>query len=107
MPARFGRCGLGLAYAAQNGKKYTPAEFKALLLSSVYGIDDCFAGSKDGELGPIADMAVYKNKMGGGCIDALKLLFAVKGTPAVYVRTGEPVTVDFARYFGATGAGLR
>lgn len=63
-------------------------------------IDDCFAGSKDGELGPIADMAVYKNKMGGGCIDALKLLFAVKGTPAVYVRTGEPVTVDFARYFG-------
>lgn len=90
----------GLAYAAQNGKKYTPAEFKALLLSSVYGIDDCFAGSKDGELGPIADMAVYKNKMGGGCIDALKLLFAVKGTPAVYVRTGEPVTVDLARYFG-------
>ena len=70
------------------------------LLSSVYGIDDCFTGSKDGELGPIADMAVYKNKMGGGCIDALKLLFAVKGTPAVYVRTGEPVTVDFARYFG-------
>lgn len=69
-------------------------------MSSVYGIDDCFTGSKDGELGPIADMAVYKNKMGGGCIDALKLLFAVKGTPAVYVRTGEPVTVDFARYFG-------
>ena len=99
-PHVSGVAALGLAYAAQNGKKYTPAEFKALLLSSVYGIDDCFAGSKDGELGPIADMAVYKNKMGGGCIDALKLLFAVKGTPAVYVRTGEPVTVDFARYFG-------
>ena len=99
-PHVSGVAALGLAYAAQNGKKYTPAEFKALLLSSVYGIDDCFTGSKDGELGPIADMAVYKNKMGGGCIDALKLLFAVKGTPAVYVRTGEPVTVDFARYFG-------
>ena len=99
-PHVSGVAALGLAYAAQNGKKYTPAEFKALLLSSVYGIDDCFAGSKDGELGPIADMAVYKNKMGGGCIDALKLLFAVKGTPAVYVRTGEPVTVDLARYFG-------
>ena len=99
-PHVSGVAALGLAYAAQNGKKYTPAEFKALLLSSVYGIDDCFTGSKDGEVGPIADMAVYKNKMGGGCIDALKLLFAVKGTPAVYVRTGEPVTVDFARYFG-------
>lgn len=38
--------------------------------------------------------------MGGGCIDALKLLLAIKGTPAIYVKTGEAATVDFARYFG-------
>ncbi|WP_290540301.1 S8 family serine peptidase [Alistipes sp.] len=99
-PHVSGVAALGLAYAAQNGKKYTPAEFKALLLSSVYGIDGHFSGAKAGTLGPIADLGVYKNKMGGGCIDALKLLFAIKGTPAIYVRTGEPVTVDFARYFG-------
>ena len=48
----------------------------------------------------IPDLTVYKDKMGGGCIDALKLLLAIKGTPAIYVRTGESVTVDFARYFG-------
>lgn len=48
----------------------------------------------------VPDLSVYKNKMGGGCIDALKLLLAIKGTPAVYVKTGEAVTVDFSRYFG-------
>ena len=99
-PHVSGVAALGLAYAAQNGKKYTPSEFKALLLSSVYGIDDYFTGSKKGDLLPIPDLSVYKNKMGGGCIDALKLLLAIKGTPAVYVKTGEAVTVDFARYFG-------
>lgn len=48
----------------------------------------------------VPDLSVYKNKMGGGCIDALKLLLAIKGTPAIYVKTGEAATVDFARYFG-------
>lgn len=99
-PHVSGVAALGLAYAAQNGKKYTPSEFKALLLSSVYGIDDYFTGSKKGDLLPIPDLSVYKNKMGGGCIDALKLLLAIKGTPAIYVKTGEAATVDFARYFG-------
>ena len=103
-PHVTGVAALGLAYAAQNGKKYTPDQFKALLLSSVYGIDDYFTGSKDYYIGntpmTIPDFSVYKNKMGGGCVDALKLLLAIKGTPAIYVKTGEPTTVDFARYFG-------
>ena len=99
-PHVSGVAALGLAYAAQNGKKYTPSEFKALLLSSVYGIDDYFTGSKKGDLLPIPDLSVYKNMMGGGCIDALTLLIAIKGAPAVYVKTGEAATVDFARYFG-------
>ena len=99
-PHVSGVAALGLAYAAQNGKKYTPSEFKALLLSSVYGIDDYFTGSKRGDGVIVPDLSVYKNKMGGGCIDALKLLLAIKGTPAVYVKTGEAVTVDFSRYFG-------
>lgn len=99
-PHVSGVAALGLAYAAQNGKKYTPSEFKALLLSSVYGIDDYFTGSKRGDGVIVPDLSVYKNKMGGGCIDALKLLLAIKGTPAIYVKTGEAATVDFARYFG-------
>ena len=99
-PHVSGVAALGLAYAAQNGKKYTPSEFKALLLSSVYGIDDYFTDSKRGDGVIVPDLSVYKNKMGGGCIDALKLLLAIKGTPAIYVKTGEAATVDFARYFG-------
>lgn len=99
-PHVSGVAALGLAYAAQNGKKYTPSEFKALLLSPVYGIDDYFTGSKRGDGVIVPDLSVYKNKMGGGCIDALKLLLAIKGTPAIYVKTGEAATVDFARYFG-------
>ena len=104
-PHVSGIAALGLSYAAQNGKQYTPAEFKALLLSSIYGIDDYFTGSKeyfDANNVPmtIPDLSVYKNKMGGGCVDALKLLLAIKGTPAIYVKTGEAVSVDFARYFG-------
>ena len=91
-PHVSGIAALGLSYAAQNGKQYTPAEFKALLLSSIYGIDDYFTGSKDyfnanNVPMTIPDLSVYKNKMGGGCVDALKLLLAIKGTPAIYVKT--------------------
>lgn len=99
-PHVSGVAALGLAYALQNGKKYSPSEFKSLLLSSVYGIDDYFSGSKASSLGVIPDLSVYKKKMGGGCVDALKLLLAIKGTPAIYVKTGEATTVDFSRYFG-------
>ena len=48
----------------------------------------------------IPDLSIYKKRMGGGCVDALKLLLAIKGTPAIYVKTGEATTVDFSRYFG-------
>ena len=79
-------------------------EVKALRLRSAYGIDDYFVGSKkyyaNNTPMTIPSMEVYKNKMGGGCIDALKLLLAIKGTPAIYVKTAEAVTVDFSRYFG-------
>ncbi|WP_418425923.1 S8 family serine peptidase [Alistipes sp.] len=99
-PHVSGVAALGLAYAAQNGKKYTPSEFKALLLSSIYGIDDYFTGSRMGDGMIIPDLSIYKKRMGGGCVDALKLLLAIKGTPAIYVKTGEATTVDFSRYFG-------
>lgn len=107
-PHVSGVAALGLSYAAQIGKQYTAQEFKAMLLSSVYGIEEHFTGSKmykyldaqsivrTGYVYP----AEYVGKMGGGCVDALKLLLAVQGTPAIYVKTGEASTVDFARFFG-------
>lgn len=110
-PHVSGVAALGLAYASQLGKKYTASEYKALLLSSVYGIDQNFTGIKysvgyRNERITLA-MTDYKNKMGGGCIDALKLLLAIKGTPAIYVKTGEATTVDFAPYFGGTATKIK
>ena len=99
-PHVSGVAALGLSYAAQLGRQYTAEEFKAMLLSSVYGIDSYFTGTKKGIR--VADLSAYRNQMGGGCIDALKLLLAVRGTPSIYVATGQATTVDFASYFGGS-----
>ena len=97
-PHVSGVAALGLSYAAQLGRKYTAEEFKSLLLSSVYGIDHYFTGTKEGIT--VSDLKDYQGKMGGGCVDALKLLLAIRGTSAVYIPVGESTTVDFARFFG-------
>ncbi len=97
-PHVSGVAALGLSYAAQLGRQYTAAEFKSLLLSSVYGIDHYFTGTKEGITVP--DLSAYQGKMGGGCVDALKLLLAIRGTSAIYIPVGESTTVDFARFFG-------
>lgn len=107
-PHVSGVAALGLSYAAQIGKQYTAQEFKALLLSSVYGIEEYFTGSKaylyTGAESEIHTGYIYPGdyigKMGGGCVDAFKLLLAIKGTPGIYVKTGEASTVDFAPFFG-------
>lgn len=101
-PHVSGVAALGLSYAAELGRKYTVDEFKALLLSSVYGIDSYFTGRKTGITVP--DLSAYRGKMGGGCVDALKMLLAVRGTQAVYLPVGELTTVDFARFFGGSGS---
>lgn len=100
-PHVSGVAALGLSYAAQLGRKFTAEEYRALLLSSVYGIDKHFSGIKMAG-SHLLNLADYKNKMGGGCVDALKLLLAIQGTPAVYVKTGEAVSADFAPYFGGS-----
>lgn len=110
-PHVSGVAALGLSYAAQLGKKFTAEEYKALLLSSVCGIDSYFSGTKysyDYNSRRVTlQLANYKNKMGGGCVDALKLLLAIKGTPAIYVETGVAATVDFAAYFGGAGSAVK
>lgn len=109
-PHVAGVAALGLSYAAQNGRQFTPAEFRALLLASVYGVEEQFTGTKRyyysddfgyAQSGSLS-LADYRGKMGGGCIDAFKLLLAVKGTPAIRVKPGEVRTVDFAQFFGGT-----
>lgn len=97
-PHVSGVAALGLSYAAQLGRKYSVEEFKAMLLSSVYGIDDYFTGTKEGITVP--SLTAYRGKMGGGCVDALKLLLAVRGTPAIWVPTGQTTEIDFAPFFG-------
>ena len=102
-PHVSGVAALGLAYASKLGRKFTADEYRALLLSSVNGIDQYFVGEKKVDWGAtITTLAMddYKNKMGGGLVDALKLLLAIKGTPANYVKLNETVTLDLSKYFG-------
>lgn len=104
-PHVSGVAALGLSYAAQLGRQFTVEEFRSMLLSSVYGIDSYFTGTKEGITVP--SLTAYRGKMGGGCVDALKLLLAVRGTPGIYVPTGEETTVDFAPFFGGSDSAIR
>lgn len=104
-PHVSGVAALGLAYASQLGKQYSAEEFKAMLLSAVYGIDYRFIGSKEWPYH--LDMSDYRGKMGGGCVDALKLMLMIRDTPAYCVKTGEATTVDFSDLFGGKRGTLR
>ncbi len=108
-PHVSGVAALGLSYAAQIGKKFTADEFRALLLSSVRGIDSGFTGQSKSfpKYGISMNAANYKGKMGGGVVDALKLLLAIKGCPAFYVQTGKSVTIDFADHFGGSSVNIK
>lgn len=103
-PHVSGVAALGLAYASQLGKQFTAEEYAALLLSSVQGIDQYFTGTIIGDYGSRIQASNYKGKMGGGCISALKLLLAIKGTPALYVKTGTATTINFSEFFGGTNS---
>ncbi len=108
-PHISGVAALGLTYAAQLGKKFTADEFRALLLSAVRGIDAGFTGKSKSfpSVGISMNAANYKGKMGGGVIDALKLLLSIKGSPAFYVLTGKSAVIDFADYFGGSSATIK
>ena len=99
-PHVSGIAALGLAYASQIGKTFSAEEYTGLLLSSVTGIDQYFTGTIRGVTGRRINAEDYIGKMGGGNISALKLLLAIKGTPALYAKTGTATTFDFVDYFG-------
>lgn len=107
-PHVSGVAALGLSYAAQLGKQYTASEFKSLLLSSVYGIEPYFYGETTfGWDGATWSTERYLGKMGGGCVDALRMLLAVRGVPALWVKTGTATTFDFSQFFGGSDSSVK
>ncbi len=101
-PHVSGVAALGLSYAAQLGKVYTPEEFRSLLLTAARNIDNYYnAGTKTvSDYGISISLPDYRRKMGAGYVDAFKMLAAVKGTSAVYLKVGETTQVDLGQYFG-------
>ncbi len=101
-PHVSGVAALGLSYAAQLGKVYTPEEFRSLLLTAARNIDSYYtSGTKTvSDYGISLSLRDYRNKMGVGCIDAFKMLAAVKGTSAVFLKVGQTAEVDLGQYFG-------
>lgn len=111
-PHVSGVAALGLAYASKLGKRFTPAQFKSLLLSSVHDIDGYMKGSKpfmdvNGGVS-LLNLTDYRKKMGAGYVDAYLLLLNIQGTPGVYVQRGKESEIPLDRYFGgSTGVLLK
>ncbi len=101
-PHVSGVAALGLSYAAQLGKVFTPDEFRSLLLTAARNIDDYYvSGTKTvSDYGISLSLPDYRGKMGVGFVDAFKMLAAVRGTSAVYLKVGETKQVDLGQYFG-------
>ncbi|MDE5729933.1 MAG: S8 family serine peptidase [Alistipes sp.] len=111
-PHVSGVAALGLSYAKRLGKTFQPDEFRSMLLGSVNSLDPYLTGEKhftsyaaNGFDYPSPmDMDSYRGRMGGGMVDAYKMLMAVRGTPAITVLQGEPTEIDLSDYFGKVGS---
>jgi subtilisin family serine protease len=103
-PHVSGVAALGLSYAKKLGKRYTTKEFRSLLLSATNDMTPYLEGTvtlqfTDGSKLTL-DYPSYKGKLGGGFVDAYKLLLQVEGTPCKVVTAGEQVDIDLSLYFG-------
>ncbi len=103
-PHVSGVAALGLSYAKKLGKRYTAKEFRSMLLSATNDITPYLKGSITLQFTDGSDLTLdypsYKGKLGGGFVDAYKLLLQVDGTPCKVVKVGEQVDVDLSLYFG-------
>lgn len=103
-PHVSGVAALGLSYAHKLGKTFQPNEFRSLLLGSVNELESYLTGTKNyrpySNLSGVMNMEDYKGKMGGGMVDAYKMLLAVRGTPAITVKEGEEITISLSKYYG-------
>lgn len=103
-PHVSGCAALGLSYAAQIGRKFTAEEFRNLLLTSVWDIDQYQIGTKtyydENYRQHTLNLADVKGKIGSGYIDAYRLLRQVEGTPCIYVQAGAEQQLSLAPFFG-------
>lgn len=103
-PHVSGVAALGLSYALQLGKTFTPSQFNALLLTSVNSIDAYCTGSKryinDQGGYSTLDLTSFSKKMGTGYIDAFQVLMNVRGTTCIPVPVGTQYVLDLQPYMG-------
>lgn len=108
-PHVSGVAALGLSYAANLGLHFTTEEFRGMLLASTREIDSYFQGVKstvgynyDDYYGQSVTISLpsYRNKMGGGQVDAFKMLMQVEGCPIVTVTTGQEQSLPLNVVFG-------
>lgn len=108
-PQISGVAALGLSYAAKLGKSFTTEEFRDMLLSSTNHIDNFFVGSRttrgfNYSKFTFEDVVInhedYKGKMGGGLVDAFKMLMFVENTPIITVGLDESHSIDAGLLFG-------
>ena len=104
-PMVSGIAALGLSYAKQLGKQYTPQEFRSMLLSSTHDIEPYLEGNyyytDMNGIRKFLDFKDFKGGLGAGYIDAYKLLLQIDGTPYTTVKAGEKYAIDLAPYFGS------
>ena len=96
-PHVSGVAALGLSYALEKGKRYSLDEFKTMLLTSVNEIDSRLG---EGSKATIADVSIYRGKMGTGITDAYQLLMQIEGTPCLRVALGEVQLIPLTQHFG-------
>ena len=103
-PHVSGVAALGLSYAKKLGKRYTAKEFRSLLLSATNDITPYLTGRIVIKYtnGSSLDITYpdYEGMLGGGYIDAYKMLLSVEGTPCKVVATGVGTAIDLSTYFG-------
>lgn len=108
-PHVTGVAALGLSYAVKLGKRFTPAEFTSMILSSANSVEEYLTGEKvtrgwNFDTSKYQDVTInlsdYRGKMGAGIIDAYRMLMAVEGTPSVTVKCGEQTNIDLSKLFG-------
>ena len=96
-PHVSGVAALGLSYALEKGKRYSLDEFKTMLLTSV---NEIYSRLGEGSKATIADVSIYRGKMGTGITDAYQLLMQIEGTPCLQVALGEVQLIPLTQHFG-------
>ena len=113
-PHVSGVVALGLSYAAKLKKHFTTEEFKELLYSSAFPIDDYMTGTKVysryvidlEESSPLQSLNIglFRKQMGHGQVHAYNFLKAIEGAgtpmtfPHVFVSVGEEKIIDPSMY---------